>query len=156
MLNFLNYRQLYYSIKDKRLESKIIDDQLEDLKETLHIPDLSKSYLHTLVWLEDCANWDELLRSTSYLNDLLADCRHIQCSFFMAVQHWKFTNTNVKENINTIFLFDGFSRQRIYFIISQTIVRLDLDDFMELYQSLNQFEYLWINCEDGNIQKIRG
>ena len=54
--NLLAYKQLYYEVRNNHLMNDIVDEQKEQILETLHIDNFESDMLHTLILLEDIAN----------------------------------------------------------------------------------------------------
>jgi hypothetical protein len=96
MKEFLNYKQLYNRIYEENLGDKIIDEQREDVFNNLYIDNFSSPFLHTLILLDDVAQTKILKNEKTYIQELLTQCRHINCSFFLAVQFWKALTVNIK------------------------------------------------------------
>ena len=101
--NLLEYKRFYDFIKEQHLENKIVDEQVEEVFEVLHINDWKRKWLHTLIIFNDIAKSKLLKRPDGYFNQLFPICRHIQCSFFLNVQFWKSIQTEIKANITTAF-----------------------------------------------------
>lgn len=149
--NILIYKELYNTIKDQHLEERIDDNQQADLFETLHINDYSRQWLHTLILLEDCAKSKLLTNEKSYVNQLMTKCGHIQSSFFLAVQYWKALNANIKANVSTIFIFAGFSRQQLSYILYQSNLPYTLNEIYNKYKLLSGHDKMIIDSYGGNV-----
>jgi hypothetical protein len=147
--DIIEYKELYNEIKDKALENDIDDSQRTTIFETLHIDSFERPYLHTLIFIEDCGNSSVLKKGL--LSELMVECRHIQCSFFITIQSWKMLDVEVKSYLGTVFVFAGFSRERLQYIIRQTNARIAMSEFMELYNTLSQHDSLMINCVTGDV-----
>ena len=149
--NLLEYKRFYDFIKEQHLENKIVDEQVEEVFEVLHINDWKRKWLHTLIIFNDIAKSKLLKRPDGYFNQLFPICRHIQCSFFLNVQFWKSIQTEIKANITTAFIFGGFSRQQFLYIIHQLPVSVGTDELFDVYKHLNKNEKIIINCETSKI-----
>ena len=149
--NLLEYKRFYDFIKSEHLENKIVDEQVEEVFEVLHISDWKRKWLHTLILFNDIAKSKLLKRADGYFNQLFPICRHIQCSFFLNVQFWKSIQTEIKANITTAFIFGGFSRQQFLYIIHQLPVSVGSDELFDVYKHLNKNEKIIINCETTDI-----
>ena len=51
----LDYKRFYDFIKSEHLENKIVDEQVEEVFEVLHIHDWRRNWLHTLILFNDIA-----------------------------------------------------------------------------------------------------
>jgi hypothetical protein len=145
----IEYKELYNEIIDKSLEEDIIDEQKYQIFNVLKIEDFSKNYLHTLVFLEDCGNSDVLKKGL--IHSLMVECRHIQSSFFITIQAWKMLDPEIKSYLGTVFVFSGFSPERLQYIVRQTNVASDFKEFMKLYSKLAQNDSIIIDCVTGEI-----
>ena len=147
----LDYKRFYDFIKSEHLENKIVDEQVEEVFEVLHIHDWRRNWLHTLILFNDIAKSKLLKRPDGYFNQLFPICRHIQCSFFLNVQFWKSIQTEIKANITTAFIFGGFSRQQFLYIIHQLPVSVGSDELFHVYKRLSKNEKMIVNCENGDV-----
>jgi hypothetical protein len=143
--HMLKYKGLYNEIYECRLEDKIIDDQKQDLKDVLKIDDFSRPFLHTLILLEDIAKAKIIMSEKSYIQELITQCAHINCSFFLATQYWKAISTNIKSNVATILIFGGYSRKIFNYIFSQIPVEVDAKELWEHYKNLSTNEKIIAN-----------
>lgn len=147
----LEYKQLYNTVMEQNLQDKIIDEQVDALFSKLYIDNFNRTSLHTLIFLDDAAKSPLLVKDKSYFNSLMTQCRHIKCSFFLAVQYWKALNTNIKSNVATIFIFSGFSRQQLNIILYQTNVGMPMDELWSKYIKLKTHDKLVVDSIAGNI-----
>ena len=149
--NLLLYKRFYDLVKNEHYENKIEDDQVKETFDVLHINDWSRKWLHTLILFNDIAKSKLLKRPDGYFNQLFPICRHIQCSFFLNVQFWKSIPTEIKANITTAFIFGGFSKEQLHYIIRQLPVCESFDDIFDVYRRMTKNDKLIINCEEGSI-----
>ena len=147
----LDYKRFYDFIKSEHLEDKIVDEQVEEVFEVLHIDNWRRKWLHTLILFNDIAKSKLLKRAEGYFNQLFPICRHIQCSFFLNVQFWKSIQTEIKANITTAFIFGGFSRQQFLYIIHQLPVSVGSDELFHAYKRLSKNKKIIVNCENGEV-----
>ena len=75
----LEYKRFYDFIKNEHLENKIVDEQVQEVFEVLHINNWKRKWLHTLMIFNDIAKSKLLKRPDGYFNQLFPICRHIQC-----------------------------------------------------------------------------
>ena len=143
----LEYKHTYNIIKDKHLENELPQKHMEELAENLSISDLSNEYLHTIILLEDATQFMKS-KNAEYINDLMTKCRHIQCSFFVIIHFWKALSTNLKSNLSTIYIFSGYSKQQLSYILYQINLNESLKDIYDKYKLLSEHGKLII---DSNI-----
>ena len=145
----LQYKYTYNAIKDKHLEEELSEKHKNELFENLSIEDFENEYLHTIILLEDATQFMKS-KNAEYINDLMTKCRHIQCSFFVIIHFWKALSTNLKSNLSTIYIFSGYSRQQLNYILYQINVNASLNEIFEKYKTLGNHGKIII---DSNLCK---
>ena len=143
----LEYKRTYNIIKDKHLEHDLPPKHFDELSENLSVSNLDNEYLHTIILLEDATQFMRS-KSAGYVNDLMTKCRHIQCSFFVIIHYWKALSTNLKSNLSTIYIFSGYSRQQLNYILYQININDSLKDIYDKYKRLTEHGKLII---DSNL-----
>ena len=147
------YKNVYNRIIDNNIPpSEIPDDVKSDLFKTLHIEDIHRPYLHTLIMTEDATNSKELRRADSYLNDLLTRCAHTQFSFFILIHYWKALTTNIKANLSTIYIFGGYSRQQLSYMLYQMNLPTDMNTISQHYTKMPRYSKLVIDCNECDFR----
>ncbi len=141
----LSYKETYNKIKDNHAEHKVPEELKNELCDKLYIDDLNLPYLHTIVMLEDATNTKTLKKDTSYINELMTQCRHIQTSFFVIIHFWKALSTNLKSNLSTIYIYSGYSRQQLQYILSQMNIGKTVKEVYDEYRTLGLHDKLMID-----------
>jgi hypothetical protein len=145
--NLLDYKMIYNKIKENKIDLSDVPNEVQkELFENLCINDFKKDHLHTLILLEDATNSKVIKKSDSYINDLLTRCAHTQFSFFIIIHYWKALTTNIKANLSTIYIFGGYSRQQLQYMIYQMNIGQSLKEVMQKYTQLEQYDKLTIDC----------
>jgi hypothetical protein len=147
----LDYKKLYNTIKQRHLENKIEDAQVEEIFEVLHIDNLARPFLNTVIYFEDCVNNQLFKKPTQYFPQLVAKTRHNGLILFFAAQFWKGLTGELKANANTIYIFRDFSRQQLLYIFQQTPLKHDLYKIYKTYHQLRDHDKLVIDTIKGNI-----
>jgi len=151
---FLMWKQFYKEVREQELYDQIHEDQLYELFDKLQINDFESPFLHTLILMDDVAQAKILKNKKTYIQEMMTQCRHINCSFFLTVQFWGALTTNIKENVSTIFLFGGYSRKSLSYIFSQTNTPIDIEDFWNMYRSLKNHEKIIIDSRNNTVEII--
>ena len=146
MKKLLNYKNIYNKIKEANAEREVPKECLDELLDGLFIDDLNKEYLHTLILMEDATTQKTIEDSTSYINHLMTTCAHIQCSFFVIIHYWKALTPNLKSNIYTAYIYPGYSRQQLTYILYQINLPDSTKDIYEKYKKLSGHGKLIIDC----------
>ena len=149
----LDYKQIYNKIKNKKIQPRDIPANVtEELFEALYINDFSRDHLHTLIMLEDATNSKQLRRADSYINDLLTRCAHTQFSFFILIHYWKALTTNIKANLSTIYIFGGYSRQQLQYMLYQMAIPTSTKELLPMYTVMPRYSKLIIDCNTGDFK----
>ena len=147
----LSYKNVYNKIKSSNMRpSEIPNSVKSELCENLFIEDFQKDYLHTLILTEDATNAKVLRKPDSYINDLLTRCAHTQFSFFILIHYWKALTTNIKANLSTIYIFGGYSRQQLSYMLYQMNIPITVKELMKEYSNMGQYRKLVIDCNLGS------
>ena len=143
------YKNIYNKIKDNNIPlSEIPPDVKQELCKTLCINDLSQPHLHTLIMTEDATNAKVIRKADSFLNDLLTRCAHTQFSFFILIHYWKALTTNIKANLSTIYIFGGYSRQQLSYMLYQMNLPVGLNEITQYYAQMPKYGKLIIDCNE--------
>ena len=134
----ISAKNLYYTIRREHLEDQIIDEQLDDMFDVLHVNNFDKEYLHTLILFDDISNSKLFSSEESFFSQQLRRCRHTNISYFLLIQGWKGIKPHIKNEITTLFIFPCFNKQQLHFIYSQSASNLDFDEFYKMYCQLLQ------------------
>ena len=126
-------------------------DVRNELEENLYINDFDREHLHTLIMLEDATNSKAIKKSDSYINDLLTRCAHTQFSFFILIHYWKALTTNIKANLSTIYIFSGYSRQQLQYMLYQMNIPISMKELFPYYTQMPQYSKLAIDCNIGDF-----
>ena len=141
----LKFKNIYNNIIKEDCVNEVDYESKQLLFNKLYINDFSRTHLNTLIILDDTSQ-SELLKNKSYFNDLFTKCRHIQCSFFLAIQYWRSLNTNIKSNASTIYIFSGYSKQQFNYITYQLPLNMSSDELYQIYLENKKIIIL-----DGNV-----
>lgn len=150
LVEIIQCKNQYNQIKKENAEDQIPEEITEELFDTLGIEDFSRPYLHTLILLDDIANSAMLAKPTSVMNSLMTQCAHINCSFFLAVQFWKGLPPSIKSQVTTIYMFGGFSREQLHYILRQITLQSPFNVVFETYKNLGYQDYMYIDVVESH------
>ena len=149
----IQYKTIYNQIKDNNIpRNEIPNEVYNEICNALVIGNFNRDHLHTLVITEDATNAKVLRKNDSYLNDLLTRCAHTQISFFIIIHYWKALTTNIKANLSTIYIFGGYSRQQLHYMLYQMNIPVSVKELMEPYSRLPQYSKLMIDCNKSDFR----
>ena len=147
--HLLSCKRMYNTIKQNHSEKSVKQEEKQELFQTLSVNDFRKPWLHTIFLFNDIAKSKLFKRAEGYFNQLIPICRHIQCSFFLNVQFWKSIPTEIKANLTTAFIFGGFSKEQLSYILRQLPVAVEFQRVYHAYRGLRKFQKIIVNCETG-------
>ena len=151
----LEYKNIYNRIKQNNMpETKIPNDVKSEIMEHLFINDFTRDYLHTIILTEDATNAKVLRKPDSYINDLLTRCAHTQFSFFILIHYWKALTTNIKANLSTIYIFRGYSRQQLTYMLYQMNLPVSVKELWNEYAAIPNYGKLMIDCNNCNFKVL--
>ena len=149
--SIITYKNIYNKIKDNDCPINEIPENVRDeIFDALHIHDFNREHLHTIILTEDATNAKVIKQADSYINDLLTRCAHTQFSFFILIHYWKALTTNIKANLSTIYIFPGYSRQQLSYMVYQMNIPTTTKELMNQYAKIPQFGKLVIDCNEGD------
>lgn len=148
----IEYKQAYDEIKFKHLEDKITDDCKNDILSHLHINDLTRPSLHTLILYDDAI--EVFKKPSSKEFRYLLENRHHRFTYILNLQDWKGISTELKANLDSVWLFGGYPRNRYTYIYNQLSCPLERDELYNIYSQLSKREALiFTNTSEGSIIK---
>ena len=83
------------------------------------------------------------------MNSLMTQCAHINCSFFLATQFWKGLPTPIKSQVTTIYLYGGFSREQLRYILRQITLQNPFEVIWEEYKEQGYQDYMYIDIVES-------
>ena len=150
--NLLEYKQVYNQIISEGLTEQVPPQCREELFDALFIRDFNHPFLHTIVLTDDASKM-KCMKSDEFSN-LLTQCRHIQCTFFINVHFFKALSITIKTNIDTLYICSGFSRQQISYILYQSNAGIGSKELWDTYSRLGQFDKLVIDSETSEVSVV--
>jgi hypothetical protein len=143
--DLLKYKEFYQRLIKENLYDKIIDEQRDEIFSKLHINDFSRPFLHTLIMLDDVAQAKILKNERTYIQEMMTQCRHIKCSFFLAVQYLKSLTTNIRSAASTIFIFGNFTKPDFDRIYSYFGPAIEKEELWKRYSQLKKHDKIIID-----------
>ena len=128
--------------------------EIQEMFDALGINNFNRDYLHTLILLDDIANSPLLTKPTTYLNSLMTQCAHINCSFFLAVQYWKGLPSAIKSQCAVIYMFGGYPKQQVRYMLSQICLEDPFDEIWKKYQPLKNKDFFVVDCIAGTYRLV--
>jgi len=134
------------------LEDKITDECEEDIFNNLRIKDFNTPPLHTLIVYDDAMEVFKKPNSKQFR--WLLENRHTKSTYILCLQDWKGISPELKANIDSVWLFGGYPRNRYTYIFNQISCPIARDELYSLYSQLSKREALiFTNTSQGTIIK---
>ena len=152
LAELVQYKNLYHRIIAQGTDQYEDPVEVETMFDVLMVEDYSRAYLHTLVLLDDIANSPLLKKPTTYLNSLMTQCAHINMSFFLAVQYWIGLPTAIKSQTSMIYLFGGFNKQQVRYMLQQIALEDPFDVIWGKYSKLKNRDFMTIDTIEGEYK----
>ena len=147
------YKQAYDEIKEKHLENLITDECRDEILDNLRIKDFRAKSLHTLIMYDDAM--EVFKKPTSKQYRWLLENRHFRATYILCIQDWKGISPELKANIDSVWIFGGFPRNRILYIYNQLACPIEKEIFCMYYSRMNKRDVLIINhLADGDDIRI--
>lgn len=145
--HIITYKEKYNQLIQSQDPDEIddTDPEVVDILDNLGLEDFSRPYLHTLVLLDDIANSPMLKKPTTYMNSLLTQCAHINMSFFLSVQYWIGLPANIKSQATVVFMFGGFSKQQLHYLLGQMSLQNPFDEIWDIYKTLKSHDFFTVD-----------
>ena len=148
----IEYKQAYDEIKFKHLESRITDECKADILSHLHIDDFSAPSLHTFILYDDALEVFKKPSSPEFR--YLLENRHHKFTYVLNIQDWKGISTELKANIDSVWMFGGYPRNRYCYIYNQLSCPIERDELYNIYSRLTKMEaIIFTNTSEGSIIK---
>ena len=152
LTELIDYKQAYDEIKFKHLEYRITDECRDDILSHLHIRDFTAPSLHTLVLYDDAL--EVFKKPTSKEFRYLLENRHNRFTYILNIQDWKGISTELKANIDSVWMFGGYPRNRFCYIYNQLSCFMDKEELWDIYSQMTKREALiFTNTSDGSSIK---
>ena len=147
------YKQDYDKIKEQHLESKLTPDCMEEFKHELHIRDFNAPSLHTLILYDDAMNVFKKTSSKQFRR--LLENRHTRITYILCLQDWKGVSPELKANLDSVWIFGGYPRNRFSYFFQQLCCPIDKEQLYAVYRQLNKRDAIILNnTNDGTSIKV--
>lgn len=143
----MKLKEKYNAMIDKKI------DKDARILESLYVTDFKKKRLHTAVVFDDAAFIFEK-NTKSKFKKWLCQLRHLNVTAFCCLQSWGMISPELKTQLSTVYLFKGFSRERLGYIHRQITTGLDFEQFYAHYQDLKEYQKMIIDCKKQIVKIV--
>jgi len=143
--DIIEAKEDYKEIITKNLEQYIDDETRERVLRTLDVKDFSKNEIHTVVLYDDAA---EIFRNRkNKLSRMLFENRQPRITYFLTMQDPFSLDVTVKTNLDTLWIFGGYCKQRFGLIFRQINDCYKENEIWDYYQNLTMHQALVFHFE---------
>lgn len=143
----MKLKEKYNAMIDKKI------DKDAKILESLYITDFKKKRLHTAIVFDDAAFIFEK-NTKSKFKKWLCQLRHLNVTAFCCLQSWGQISPELKTQLSTVYLFKGFSRERLGYIHRQITTGLDFEQFYAHYNDLKQYQKMIVDCKKQVVKIV--
>ena len=132
--------------------NELEDDSKQLIAKTLGTEELNPNEVfHTVVLLDDCAFlFDKHTRENKDLWKLLFENRQPKITYFLTMQDPKGMDSSLKEALDSVWLFGGFSKHKFSYLLQAIPHESDPFDLWCIYNTLTKNQALvFFNTETG-------
>jgi hypothetical protein len=144
--NIISLKELYYEIRSGFDPNDIDPEQIDLIFSALYVHDFDSPVLNTLILFDDIANNPLFKKQDGELNQLLKRCRHANLVTFLLIQNWSGLLPSIRNEITTLFVFPGFSKQQLNYLYYQSGSALEKEWW---FRELNDRDILVVQVSEG-------
>ena len=147
------HKLIYDKIVSEHLEDDLEEEQVSEVLEFLMLDDFEKPSLQEVILFDDAAFEKVLSKNNSTIVSMAHQARHFKFIFCFCVQGIKDIPLPIKEQTTTFFLYSGFMNQKLFPLYNQCGIKcVEFQEFKRAYNSLNDKDYLIIDCQTGRCE----
>ena len=140
-------------INNEKVDINELEDESKQMISKTLGEDITKynEVFHTIVLLDDCAFlFEKHTRENRDLWKLLFENRQPKITYFLTMQDPKGMDSSLKEALDTVWLFGGFTKHKFSYLLQAIPHESDVYDLWCIYQSLTKNQALiFFNTETG-------
>lgn len=123
--------------------------EAENILINLFVNDFKIKRLHTFILFDDAAF--VIGKKDTQLKRWLCQLRHLNFTVFCCLQIFNSIDPKIKSQLSSVWIFKGFSRERINYIYRQTPNNLTFNEFCEKYFKLKKYQPMIIDTTTGEV-----
>ena len=131
------------------IEGRIPKDN--SILDALYLNDWTKNKIHTFILFDD-ASFIFDKKTKSKFKSWFTQLRHFNCTIFACIQIWGSMDVQLKSQLSGVYLYKGFSRERLQYIYRQLPIDMSFEQFYDIYQKLGKYKKIVIDCKDSSIK----
>ena len=151
----IKLKDKYNKIKDCLDRGIYCGELLKDAEEVLanlFVADFGAKRLHTFILFDDAAF--VIGKKDSQLKKWICQLRHLNFTVFCCLQIFNSIDPKIKSQLSSVWIFKGFSRERLGYIYRQTPNNLTFEEFCKMYSKLQKYQPMIVDTVDGSVEII--
>ena len=153
-------KQFESLIKLKDEYNKMVDGKIEPdegILEALCVDEVgfqwetAKKRLHTFILFDD-ASFIFNKNSKSKFKNWICQCRHLNITAFCCIQIWGSLDPQLKSQLSGVYLFKGFSRERLRYIFNQLPLDENFERFYQVYMQLPKYKKIIVDFQSNSYK----
>lgn len=123
--------------------------EAENILINLFVNDFKIKRLHTFILFDDAAF--VIGQKDTQLKRWLCQLRHLNFTVFCCLQIFNSIDPKIKSQLSSVWIFKGFSRERLNYIYRQTPNNLTFNEFCEKYFKLKKYQPMIVDTTTGEV-----
>ncbi|KAA6364612.1 MAG: hypothetical protein EZS28_039862 [Streblomastix strix] len=146
-------KQAYEEVFEKKLEKQMNDESKKDILSHVGTKDFAIKFPHSILLFDDAMS--VFKNNNNPLNKKLFKNRQPRITYFLCLQDIIGLNASIKSNVDTIYFFGGFNRQKFNLFFYQSSIPLDEETLWNEYVQLDIREALLVQYNnDGTVVRV--
>lgn len=146
--------ELLFKMKDDY--NAMVDGSIpkdKNILDALCVDNFNKNRLHTFILFDD-ASFIFDKKTKSKFKSWFTQLRHFNCTVFACIQIWGSLDVQLKTQLSSVYLYKGFSRERLQYIYRQLPVDMSFEQFYNMYVNLPKYKKMIIDCIDNSVKIV--
>ncbi|KAA6361591.1 MAG: hypothetical protein EZS28_042882 [Streblomastix strix] len=146
-------KQAYDEVIEKKLEKLMSEKSKKDILSHVGTKDFAIKFPHTIVLFDDTMSIFKNKNNPLYKK--LFKNRQPRITYFLCLQDTIGLDASIKSNVDTIYFFGGFNRQKFNLFFYQQSIPLDKETLWNEYVQLGKREALLVQYNnDGTMVRV--
>ncbi|KAA6359261.1 MAG: hypothetical protein EZS28_045212 [Streblomastix strix] len=150
--DLIEAKAAYDTVVEKHLINQLTSDSNQEILTTIGAENFKMKYPHTLVLFDDAMS--VFKNKQLPLFKMLFKNRQPRITYFLCLQDIIGLDASIEANVDTIYFFGGFNRQKFNLFYYQSSISFDKDKVWEQYINLTKRQALIVQYSNDGT-KIR-
>ena len=92
--------------------------------------------------------------SKSKFKNWICQCRHLNITAFCCIQIWGSLDPKLKSQLSGVYIFKGFSRERLRYIFNQVPLDENFERFYSVYMNLPKYKKIIVDFQSNSYKIV--